>query len=690
MICSNNLSKAVENCAKQLQDFQIDAKPIGFEAAQGAVSDWVGNFENILADKDILIDVLNNIKFISDDSIRTKILNFIKHILKLNKADIYFTSLGEENESSARIVAPLNNYPNFSSNIFRVLDKLNKQKLKTAKIFFIDDFLNSGGQFSRIINSWHRQLSAPQIKLLRKCNLYFMFAYGMETGRKKSEETIKNFQLQAKVHILEQYSDNYGVFGTLKNIENIKNGLGIQSEADSVFKNYSCLNIKEFYDICYTAGYRLLKKNEPNWDEEKVTTRILGYGNSAKLLIGQNNIPTCTLTCLWTGGEIKLGNQIVKWKPLLPRKKKENGPEGPGVNQQISFVEKLKHNYLDFGSKNSSMEIMIFDTFAGEIDLNCNLWVDKADDYLKYFDANLYDFLKINDLSFIKRLKPEFYQKIYPHLKYCLEKEDGLVSVKITRIDVVSIGIGKPIVIFGFQFKAKEMNLKTAIDLNQQFGFKNKRSKKHYFRQNTNQKLSESKTIKFTLFQLTEAVKKCFIKKTPITFDDIKAIKNISKEERYKQMSYIRESANLFDNNQNLLNKVVKLFGDFSLASEGNLTIKDSFQIVELAKNGIITLSPKGSVFIGDPGNLNISFKHHYFFRYAMIFLIILHLNSLIKEFRFKAMFDDEESIQISDWLRKFKKFPFDMCCEKKFMNRYFDELSKLYKMKDVINEILE
>jgi len=50
------------------------------------------------------------------------------------------------------------------------------------------------------------------------------------------------------------------------------------------------------------------------WDEEKLSRRLLGYGNGGHLIVFHYNVPTMTLTALWCEGP--------GWKPLFPRREK--------------------------------------------------------------------------------------------------------------------------------------------------------------------------------------------------------------------------------------------------------------------------------------------------------------------------------------------------------------------------------
>ena len=54
------------------------------------------------------------------------------------------------------------------------------------------------------------------------------------------------------------------------------------------------------------------------WEADKISQRALGYGNDAYLVAFPYNVPTATLTLLWSEGKVG-GND---WLPLLRRRKK--------------------------------------------------------------------------------------------------------------------------------------------------------------------------------------------------------------------------------------------------------------------------------------------------------------------------------------------------------------------------------
>jgi hypothetical protein len=52
---------------------------------------------------------------------------------------------------------------------------------------------------------------------------------------------------------------------------------------------------------------------------EKVAQRTLGYGSKAYLVVFRYNVPTATLTLLWSEGKA----HGIGWMPFLPRRKKK-------------------------------------------------------------------------------------------------------------------------------------------------------------------------------------------------------------------------------------------------------------------------------------------------------------------------------------------------------------------------------
>jgi hypothetical protein len=58
---------------------------------------------------------------------------------------------------------------------------------------------------------------------------------------------------------------------------------------------------------------KLTRARDP-WPRARLEQRLLGYGNTAKLLVFYYNVPTVTLTALWERGD--------RWTPLFLRRSK--------------------------------------------------------------------------------------------------------------------------------------------------------------------------------------------------------------------------------------------------------------------------------------------------------------------------------------------------------------------------------
>jgi hypothetical protein len=72
-----------------------------------------------------------------------------------------------------------------------------------------------------------------------------------------------------------------------------------------------------FQSRCGEIGRQLLESQQV--PPERVAQRVLGYGNSAYLVAFPYNVPTATLTLLWSEGKA----DGIDWMPLLPRRKKK-------------------------------------------------------------------------------------------------------------------------------------------------------------------------------------------------------------------------------------------------------------------------------------------------------------------------------------------------------------------------------
>jgi hypothetical protein len=109
-------------------------------------------------------------------------------------------------------------------------------------------------------------------------------------------------------------------------------------------------DITQTYELIKDVGYELLKmdrikketykKPEEKWTESDYESRALGYGNGSKLFLGQQNVPTSTITALWlptpdNENKIIVQGKEVFWKPLFYRKTKKLGEVLKKVMEEI-------------------------------------------------------------------------------------------------------------------------------------------------------------------------------------------------------------------------------------------------------------------------------------------------------------------------------------------------------------------
>ena len=76
---------------------------------------------------------------------------------------------------------------------------------------------------------------------------------------------------------------------------------------------------RRFQERCAEIGQELLESSPSGpRNKDTIPNRVLGYGNHAFLIAFPYNVPTQTLTLLWSTGTV----DGIPWMPLLPRRKK--------------------------------------------------------------------------------------------------------------------------------------------------------------------------------------------------------------------------------------------------------------------------------------------------------------------------------------------------------------------------------
>jgi len=330
----HELLEAIDERAEKIKDFFLDFQQLGTSDARNRLIGWCKNFTPFLGDLKILIPIVKNIRFISDQEIVSRTMQKVKTDYPAPENNIFICPFGGDNESSARMTGILNDHPGLCRSLADCLKKIASENIARPVIIFIDDFLNSGGQFASIISSWfstkqekgvRKCLPEKMQNTLRNCRLHFYFYLGMHPGRQVADEALKKFAINGRITVFQQYDDARGIFGDPNSLEEIRAGLNKPVSETSVFKGFTCKEVRTLLDLCEKVGQKYLSRHKPEWSPEKLAGRILGYGNSAQLFLTSNNVPTSTLTCLWANGSMEVGGQTVEWQELLPRREKKTG-----------------------------------------------------------------------------------------------------------------------------------------------------------------------------------------------------------------------------------------------------------------------------------------------------------------------------------------------------------------------------
>lgn len=193
-------------------------------------------------------------------------------------------------------------------------------------VFFVDDFLVSGGQFTSIIQSFFSDnsnrielnLSKNEIETFSKIKKFFFFYKGTESGLRKANNILEKYNINKSsvVKIVNEFDIDNTIFGRIVN--------GKPNFKESIFYNCASLaEIEKFFKIIKIVGIQILKKNKTHWTRERIEDSFLGYGNNGQLIFGEYNVPTCTITSLWSGSDIEYNGNKFKWHPLVFRKEKK-------------------------------------------------------------------------------------------------------------------------------------------------------------------------------------------------------------------------------------------------------------------------------------------------------------------------------------------------------------------------------
>lgn len=146
-------------------------------------------------------------------------------------------------------------------------------------------------------------LSSERMKTLQSLRVRLAFAVARTAGLTTLAEAIKKFGLAA-----------CSVTDPFEKVNEVDDLFAANSK---VLPN--AIERDDLRDFLATKSRQLLASNLTRatnpWSSEKLEQRLLGYGNSARLLVFFYNVPTVTLTPLWKGNDDD-------WSALFPRRAK--------------------------------------------------------------------------------------------------------------------------------------------------------------------------------------------------------------------------------------------------------------------------------------------------------------------------------------------------------------------------------
>jgi len=181
-------------------------------------------------------------------------------------------------------------------------------------IVIYDDNVGSGGQAGTVFSQWfgmnnpdsdideqHVSLLTPSdVDRLKESPIFLVFATGFRTGLDK---------VQARLRVLARNPNVQGIIIDPADISCFRPAARVFNEPGDASRA----------KLAFTRAGRLAlhdKARKSHWSEEKTNDRILGYGNAGGLTVFNYNVPTTTLSALWSSSR----SEQAKWTALFPRR----------------------------------------------------------------------------------------------------------------------------------------------------------------------------------------------------------------------------------------------------------------------------------------------------------------------------------------------------------------------------------
>lgn len=180
-----------------------------------------------------------------------------------------------------------------------------------------DDNVGSGGQAGTVFSQWfnitnpdsdveekHAEPLAPeQIRKLRNVPIFLVFATGFRKGLARIQDRLRE---------LTGNQDISGLIIDPADLSCFRPASRVFSEPDQAERARAAFA---------SAGRIALREKalDKCWSSPKIDDRVLGYGNAGGLTVFYYNVPTTTVTALWSTSQ----SEDSKWKALFPRRPRE-------------------------------------------------------------------------------------------------------------------------------------------------------------------------------------------------------------------------------------------------------------------------------------------------------------------------------------------------------------------------------
>jgi HD superfamily phosphohydrolase len=198
---------------------------------------------------------------------------------------------------------------------FRVISTASEIQGNLPVVIY-DDNVGSGGQAGTVFSQWFGMpsdsdldekhsdpLSVESIQKLKGLPIFLVFATGFRSGLDKISERLKGLTENPNISGLIIDPSDLSCFRPAARV------FADAAEAERARVAFSNAGRIAIYD-------KSLKKD---WSPEKLDDRILGYGNAGGLTVFHYNVPTTTVTALWSTSR----SETAKWTALFPRRPRE-------------------------------------------------------------------------------------------------------------------------------------------------------------------------------------------------------------------------------------------------------------------------------------------------------------------------------------------------------------------------------